>query len=384
MARPGMSSFTGSTPVTGQNKVTNPPVGGTTSLPQYLQQRQATGTLSVPGGAPASGDPRTAGAQARPGMNSFTGSGPATKPTVQAPNIDQSAKPQAAPNPVVPPPPPPPAPPVVAQEGPGMTQGWMGATNQPFVPGSGPGDINSPNNPYGRSGHYDPATGKWSMIVPGGQGGSSDNPLINAINSGHATPAQIAQWNAQNDVSGGMPAPQANGQPGAVGLENLRAVLERGLANNSRYSGDLITRLQDQMSGNLNDERRMAEDRAKADASARGVYYGSPLTTSLGDIGERYLKAQSSGQTDLLKQIADANATDKQSSIDNVFRFGQGEQDSVNSQNDLLTRIADLGLRGGPTIPGATDSFNSLPQPTAPDYSSIYQLLGSLFGGGTK
>lgn len=93
----------------------------------------------------------------------------------------------------------------------------------------------------------------------------------------------------------------------------------------------------------LEDARKQAEADTTASAASRGVYYGTPLTTSLGDIKTQYLK----GLGTLTANLADTE------------------------QNRKL-QAAQI----------AAGLLNGAPMPQQNDMSSIFQSLGSLFPSG--
>jgi hypothetical protein len=183
------------------------------------------------------------------------------------------------------------------------------------------------------------------------------------------------------------PGQTGQAKPGAaIGMGNLKGVLEQILGGTvggqGRYGNDLIQHMEDQFTRNNTDLRKQEETSAIGDAAKRGVYYGSPLTNSMGDIRERFIGRQADSQNALLKQIADAKQEDQNTAINNIFHYGEGENANQQTQSSILTALANLGMAGGPSMSGAYGDFNSLPQPGVSDMSDVYKLLGSLFGGG--
>jgi len=93
----------------------------------------------------------------------------------------------------------------------------------------------------------------------------------------------------------------------------------------------------------LEDQRRTALANTQADASARGVYYGTPLTTSQGDIQTQYLRGLGQLQANVL-------------------------------QNEQQNELSRLGI--------ASNLLNSSPQVQGGGIDpNVFQMLGSLFGG---
>jgi len=93
----------------------------------------------------------------------------------------------------------------------------------------------------------------------------------------------------------------------------------------------------------LENQRKSAMSGAVSDASARGVYYGTPLTTSQGDIQTEYLR-------------------------------GLGQLQSGVLQNEQQNELSRLGIAG--------NLLNSTPQVGGGGIDpAVFQMLGTLFGG---
>lgn len=102
--------------------------------------------------------------------------------------------------------------------------------------------------------------------------------------------------------------------------------------------------LYDFLKHDLEDKRKTAMSNADADASARGVYYGTPLTTSHGDIQTEFLRGLGTLQANML-------------------------------QNEAGNENTRLGL--------ASNLLNQAPQSGAGGVDpNILQQLGALFGSG--
>lgn len=281
---------------------TTSPQGGTTSLPQYLQQRKPTS----PG--------------AFTGSDSTAGSARPTKPTVTPPASGAPAAPGA------------PGAPAPVAGAPTMTPHPVSSTGNPIIPPAPPAAV--------------PVAQAPAVLKPGDTG---------------------------------QPAPGA-----PVPLQNLRGLIEQMLGNNNRYDDATVQGLRDSQKHDLQDTQRTEEDRLRTDAASRGVYRGSGLSTSLGDASQRYTRGLADAEANLQGRVADARAQDKQSAIGNAFQFGQGEMQNQSLIANILSMLAQQGGAGGPTIPGATGDIGALPGPAPADYSSIYQLLGTLFAPPTK
>lgn len=97
----------------------------------------------------------------------------------------------------------------------------------------------------------------------------------------------------------------------------------------------------------LENERNKALGNAQADASARGVYYGTPLTTSEGDINTSFLR-------------------------------GLGQLQSGIIQNDQQNQLARLGMASN--LIGSPASFGDLAS-LGQGNPDVYSTIGSLFAG---
>lgn len=357
------------------------PEGGTTSLPQYLQKRKPL--------APTTDVRQQIGVQ-KPPMTQPSVAPPAgqgTKPSVTS--TSKVTAPQPVAKLIVPPAPPPPA-----------------APTNPFMqPAKNPADQNNDGVPDDIRNYTLP----WGKQTPGNvndydQNGLPDAPGTPIKNPGpglgavQANPFMAPKSQAPagrvgangpmyfNDTPGAseFQASQAatSGQPSGANFSmgNFGQFLEQ-MMGGSRYTDPQIQQMRTQSTNQLNDIRRQEEDRAKVDAARRGVYYGSPLTNSLGDISERFIRGQADAETNLMKQIADANAMDRQNNIGNIFKYGQGELDSQETQAGILEKLAQLGMQGGPTLNGAFGSFDSLQGPQSADDTSMWEMIGRAFGG---
>lgn len=106
--------------------------------------------------------------------------------------------------------------------------------------------------------------------------------------------------------------------------------------------GSTSQKLYDYLKQDLEDNRRTGMSNAVSDANSRGVYYGSPLTTSQGDIETQYLRGLGSLQAGVL----------------------QNEQGNELSRLQIASQLlSDAGQAQG----GAIDPM-------------VYQMMGQLFG----
>ncbi len=140
---------------------------------------------------------------------------------------------------------------------------------------------------------------------------------------------------------------------------------------------------------NLQDQAKLAGANAQADAAKRGVYYGSPLTTSLGDIDTQLQRGAGDLQSNLLLNQAQTMGANQQNAIQNVFQYGQNQNQADQFQANLGLQEANSGFAGAPTSDNAFNQAMGLGQPTTvagtqgPNLSGLGALAGYLQNGQT-
>lgn len=127
----------------------------------------------------------------------------------------------------------------------------------------------------------------------------------------------------------------------------------------------------DVLKGDLEDQRRSAMSGAVADASARGVYYGTPLTTSQGDIQTQYLRGLGQLQAGVLgnEQQNEISRLQIASNLIGQNGVAQGGKIDPATLQMLGTLFAP---RNGPTGPSIT--------PAAPGTPGSQQEIDPLTG----
>lgn len=158
-------------------------------------------------------------------------------------------------------------------------------------------------------------------------------------------------------VPGPLGATPGNNQK--MGDELFKQLMEM-LKNPSRNSAAEVDLARSQGRDALRQELTQQEDRARADAGNRGVYYGTPLTNTLGDIGQQYARKLTDLESNLELDQARNYQQDRLAALNAIFQYGQGQQNAQNSQNDLWIRLMQLGLLDGPQYPGVS---NTIPMP---------------------
>jgi hypothetical protein len=164
-----------------------------------------------------------------------------------------------------------------------------------------------------------------------------------------ATPAPAGGGNIP---ASNVPGTESTGRNTEMG-DKLFEELMKMLKESSRYGSEQAGKTREQGIGRLQDEQKLGEQRAIADAAKRGVYYGTPLTNSLGDLGERYQRGLGDLETNIQRDQAQRAMEDKQRVIEMIFGYGDRQNRDTQQQNDLWLKLLEAGLIGGPTIPGA-------------------------------
>lgn len=131
-----------------------------------------------------------------------------------------------------------------------------------------------------------------------------------------------------------------------------------GMMNSpSAYDQSVVQQTRQQGYAKLDDERRAAEERAKIDAQGRGVFFGTPLTNSLGDINERYLRGGADLEANLVRDQASRYQQDRMSAIQAILQYGQQQMQGQQMGDDLWLRLLQLQQAGMPQIPNPSGSI---------------------------
>jgi len=167
----------------------------------------------------------------------------------------------------------------------------------------------------------------------------------------------------------------------AIGLGNLGGLIERQLANPSAFGSSQVQDAFKGLVGQLDESAETANQRAIADAQSRGVFFGSPLTTSQGDIATQLQDAKGNLATQLLLNQAQTFGQDQNAAIGNAFRFGENQLGADQFAASLGLQSFGAGNQGAPNINSAANAIAAQPLP-APQGGSNAALgaLGALFG----
>lgn len=220
-----------------------------------------------------------------------------------------------------------------------------------------PQHLQTPGQPGGGTG-----AGGWQV----GGGGAPGNPPPASTPPGTVPPAPPAPGSGPvvpPAPPAAAPAPGSNtGGPDDVAIEtanhnkqmsaDLYKHLMEMLNNPSRYGAEEAQKTRDQGMQQLKDTQTLAMDKATANAASRGVYHGSPLTNSLGDIGQQFIRGSADLETNIERDQAQHWQEDRKSAMDAIFGYGNQQRLDQQQQNDLWTKLLELGYVGGPQYPG--------------------------------
>ena len=164
-------------------------------------------------------------------------------------------------------------------------------------------------------------------------------------------------------------------------MNDLGRVLEEQMGNPSRYGATEVQNAYRFMQQDLQDQANTARSSATADAARRGVYYGSPLTTSLGDIETQYQRGLGGLASSLAMDQARTYGEDQNRAIGNVFRFGENQQSQDRFRANLGLDTARLGYQNAPNWNAMATGFPGGDQGGGGvDWGAIAGLAGTAAG----
>lgn len=148
----------------------------------------------------------------------------------------------------------------------------------------------------------------------------------------------------------------------------------------------------------LENERNKALSGAQSDAAARGVYYGTPLTTSEGDINTSFLRGlgqlqsgmiQNEQQNELAKLGMASNLIGSPGSFSDLASMGQGNPDVYSTIGSLFAGQNPQQSIAGPAITPAqstTPTSPAKPGPALPFIRGQQPIIkpNNIFGNFTR
>jgi hypothetical protein len=181
---------------------------------------------------------------------------------------------------------------------------------------------------------------------------------------------------------GGLPQPGNPLTPGvdAVPLGGLGGLIERQLANPSRFGLPQVQEAFNFLSGDLDRSAEAANQRAITDAQQRGVFFGSPLTNAQGDIASELQRGRSNLATQLMLAQAQTGGQDLQNAFGNAFRFGENQLGAQQFAGQLGLNALGLGQQGAPDINTILGLIQGLPTAQLGSLAGAGGGLGSLAG----
>lgn len=213
-------------------------------------------------------------------------------------------------------------------------------------------------------------------------GGAGPPPLVNAAQPGGPGLAP---------PPGGPPPPQFGGNPltpdapDAVPLSGLGGLLERQLANPSRFGSEEFQRAFGSFQEGSKADEEEAANRARALASSRGVFFGSGGIREEERSRRPFQRGRADVANALLLNQAQTGGQDLQSAIGNAFRFGENITSADQFSATLGSNLLGQGLTGAPDINAASANIAAQPLPGAPpplDLGGLAGLGGQGGGGG--
>ncbi len=215
-----------------------------------------------------------------------------------------------------------------------------------------------------------------SIQPPAVPGGGGQPPIGGGGQPPIQPPAQPGDPNVPTLGGSGL-VPQGTQ---AVGLEGLGGLIERQLANPSRFDDETFKQVFGFAKGELERDRDAALDAATADAQARGVFFGSPLTTSRGDIQSEFGRGLGALGSNLLLEQARTGGQDQQAAIANAFRFGENQLGADQFAAQLGLGTAGLGFEGAPDINQGINAIGNLPIAQPGGTSDLFGQVGNIAG----
>jgi len=194
-----------------------------------------------------------------------------------------------------------------------------------------------------------------------------------------------------------QPAPPAPAGPVAgnpltpgvdtVPLSGLGGLIERQLANPSRFGSEEFQRSLEGFGASSRADEEQAANRARSLANARGVFFGSGGIREEERSRQPFQRGRADLANSLLLSQAQTGGQDLQGAIGNAFRFGENITSADQFAAGLGERVLGRGLEGAPSIDAAAANIANQPLPGAgpgPDFGGVADLVSNFQrpGGG--
>ncbi len=183
----------------------------------------------------------------------------------------------------------------------------------------------------------------------------------------------------------GDPAQPADPAEGSVGLENLGAVVERRLGNETGgFGSEEALRFREIAANRRADERTQGVSDINADAARRGTSFSTLPSGELGGLEERIQRSADETDLSLQNMIAQASFGGKNRAIDDAFRFNQSAFSNEQARNAGLGNLGglagQLGQQGAPDLNQAVAGFGLNTQGSGGGIDpNLAATLGQLF-----
>lgn len=168
-------------------------------------------------------------------------------------------------------------------------------------------------------------------------------------------------------------------QQSAVPLSALGGYIEQQLGSPSRFDLPVVQNAFNFLAGDLDRQAAARNEQLRADAAARGVFYGSPLTTSQGDLATELQRGKGSLATQLLLNQAQTAGQDMNSAISNAMQFGQNQLGAQQFAAQMGLGALGQGFQGGADPNAAMNAIIALATGQPPQGGNgIVDFLGAL------
>lgn len=165
----------------------------------------------------------------------------------------------------------------------------------------------------------------------------------------------------------------------SVPLSALGGLLERWLAQPSRFDLPAVRDAFKFLSSELERQGERAASAADIEAAKRGVFFGTPGLSLRESAREPFRRASGDLATSLLLEQARTGGQDFARAIDQAMRFGENALRSEQFLAQLALQMLGLGFGGSPDISTLSTALGGLPLPSSGSNSdAILQALRSL------
>lgn len=164
----------------------------------------------------------------------------------------------------------------------------------------------------------------------------------------------------------------------SVPLGALGGLLERWLAQPSRFDLPAVRDAFKFLSSELERQGERAASAADIEAAKRGVFFGTPGLSLRESVREPFRRAAGDLATNVLLEQARTGGQDFARAIDQAMRFGENALRSEQFLSQLALQMLGLGFGGSPDIGTLSTALGGLPFPSSNNSDAILQALRSL------